>query len=364
MPGRDGEGLATGGLEGTEAHRIVAVRSNAILSLDKAETIAARRLRELAIRLRNDDAEAGTDRAPFDADRHFSERLAERMAALDAETAADEPAKPVPYAVSDALPLSALGLSVPLLPRPAPRAAAESVATPSADVSPDPSGKSTNADGADAGMPQSDPVQDDDAYPVFEPAVRLVDLIDQQRTLVTRLADMSLAEEAEPQIGLDVTALDGANLETAEAPEEPAREDAAVQGRSDAEELFEAATHTAEPLADDHADDALLPLAISAEQLIAALEAGPLAFQPDEPEEKQLAELILAERPTDEPRRNLADAEADGAERAPMIIERARAEMAALARSQPAPARHSGAVGFFAGLSLSMAAGIALYYAL
>jgi len=49
-----------------------------------------------------------------------------------------------------------------------------------------------------------------------------------------------------------------------------------------------------------------------------------------------------------------------------MIIERARAEMAAIANSEAAfrPARHSGAVGFFAGLSLSIAAGVVLYYTL
>ena len=48
-----------------------------------------------------------------------------------------------------------------------------------------------------------------------------------------------------------------------------------------------------------------------------------------------------------------------------MIIERARAEMAAIAASEAArPVRHSGAAGFFAGLSLSIAAGIVLYYTL
>ena len=49
-----------------------------------------------------------------------------------------------------------------------------------------------------------------------------------------------------------------------------------------------------------------------------------------------------------------------------MIIERARAEMTAIANGDIAlrPARPSGAVGFFAGLSLSIATGIVLYCAL
>ena len=53
MPGRDGNGIADGGTGAqTEgAHQIAVVQSRAILSLDKAESIAARRLRELAIRL-------------------------------------------------------------------------------------------------------------------------------------------------------------------------------------------------------------------------------------------------------------------------------------------------------------------------
>ena len=89
----------------------------------------------------------------------------------------------------------------------------------------------------------------------------------------------------------------------------------------------------------------------------------------NEPEEKPLplAERVIADRePAEFVRRDLPmDAEAEGAERAPMIIERARAEMAAIAASEAArPARHSGAVGFFAGLSLSIAAGIVLFYTL
>ncbi|MET0569229.1 MAG: hypothetical protein ABWZ74_09140, partial [Hyphomicrobiaceae bacterium] len=117
----------------------------------------------------------------------------------------------------------------------------------------------------------------------------------------------------------------------------------------------------------DAGDDALVPLAISAEQLIAALESGPSPFKGDEPEEKPLARTAIEDRePPEFARRDLIlDAGADSAERAPMIIERARAEMAAIAASEAMrPARHSGAVGFFAGLSLSIAAGIVLFYAL
>lgn len=367
MAGQDGEGLTTGGLEGTEAARIVAVRSNAILSFDKAETIAARRLRELAIRLRNDDSQAGTDRVPFDADRHFRERLAERMATLGVETPTTASGEPARYAVSDALSLSALGLTMPLLAGPSPRAAAGTdVDTPAGEVP----HRVTRSGAPDSDAYKSDVAEGDD-YPVFEPAVRLVDLIDKQRTLVTRLADMSLAEDVAPEVGIAVTTLGSSELETANAEAADAVERAvfahAVGERSDAEELFEAATHTAEPIQeDDTSDDALVPLAISAEQLIAALEAGPPSFKTDEPVpgEKQLAELRINDRP-DEPRRHHAGSDEDGAERAPMIIERARAEMAAIAASEAArPARQSGAVGFFAGLSLSIAVGIVLYYSL
>ena len=367
MPGRDGNGIATGGLDGTEgAHQIAAVRSNTILSLDKAESIAARRLRELAIRLGSDDADAGTDRAPFDADRHFRERLAERMAALGAEASADEPGRALPYAVSDALPLSALGLSLPLLPGPAASVTAETVAVLSDDrdddVSAGPSLDSADVDTSDTSDTRQPNASEGDTYPAFEPGVRLVDLISQQRTLVNRLADMSLAEEVAPQAGLDVTLLDSGTLETSDM------DPSVAPVRSDAEELFEAATHAAEPLGDQTDADALAPLAISAEQLIAALEAGPSSFQADEPAlaEKPLTELAPAvetRQPT-QPRRELTDVE--GAERAPMIIERARAEMTAIANGDIAlrSAPPSGAVGFFAGLSLSIAAGIVLYYTL
>jgi hypothetical protein len=372
MAGQDGEGLSTGGLEGTEAARIVAVRSNAILSFDKAETIAARRLRELAIRLRNDDAEAAaTDRVPFDADRHFRERLAERMAALGTDASATEAPAPIPYAVSDALSLNALGLSKPLLAAPLAKTAPKADATQADGTPAEPSLAAADTEKPNVDT-QGDPALDDD-YPVFEPAVRLVDLINQQRTLVTRLADMSLAEDVEADAGPDLTALGSGNVDAAIRDVADAvvvtELTGAVEARSDAEELFEAATHPAEPVQhDDAGDDALVPLAISAEQLIAALESGPSSFHEDEPKEKSLAESVLADRaPAEFVRRDLAmdpDAEAEGAERAPMIIERARAEMAAIAASEAVPARNSGAVGFFAGLSLSIAAGVVLYYTL
>jgi hypothetical protein len=372
MAGQDGEGLVTGGLEGTEAAQIVAVRSNAILSFDKAETIAARRLRELAIRLRNDDTQAGTDRVPFDADRHFRERLAERMATLGVETATTAPAEPVRYTVSDALSLSELGLSMPLLAGPAPRATAKIDVVQTDDAPADEMLLGVKRSGDPDAETQKSDVANDDDYPVFEPAVRLVDLINHQRTLVTRLADMSLAEDVEPEAGVDVTALGSGEFETVNAEAEDTVERFgladSVIARSDAEELFEAATHTAEPIQqDDASDDALVPLAISAEQLIAALEAGPSSFKADEPApgEKQLAELLINDRRSEEPRRHHAESDEEGADRAPMIIERARAEMAAIAASEAArPARQSGAVGFFAGLSLSIAVGIVLYYSL
>lgn len=362
MPGRDGNGIAVGGLDAREGgHQIAAVRSGAILSLDKAESIAARRLRELAIRL--GDADAGTDRAPFDADRHFRERLAERMAALGGEASAEEPAggRALPYAVSDALPLSALGLALPLLPGPTRSIAAEAQADDQGDDVADLLPLDSPAvDSSDTDAPQPDAAQDD-AYPVFMPAVRLVDLISQQRTLVNRLADMSLAEEVAPQAGLDVTALDGSTLEISD------RDASSTAGRSDAEELFEVATHAAEPLQGDHTDsDALVPLALSAEQLIAALEAGPSPFEADElvAGEKALAELSDDRQP--DPPARLEPADVEDTERAPMIIERARAEMTAIANGDIAlrAARPSGAVGFFAGLSLSIATGIVLYYTL
>jgi hypothetical protein len=369
MAGQDGEGLSTGGLEGTEAARIVAVRSNAILSFDKAETIAARRLRELAIRLRNDDAEAATDRIPFDADRHFRERLAERMATLGTDASATETPTPVPYAVSDALSLSALGVSKPLLAAPLAKTAPKGDATQAEGSPAEPSLAAADTEKPDVDA-QGDPALDDD-YPVFEPAVRLVDLINQQRTLVTRLADMSLAEDVEADVGPDLPALGSGEAEAAlrDVADAVVVTDltGAVEARSDAEELFEAATHSAEPVQhDDAGDDALVPLAISAEQLIAALESGPSSLHEDEPEEKPVAGPVIADRaPADFARHDLTlDAEAEGAERAPMIIERARAEMAAIAASEAAPARNSGAVGFFAGLSLSIAAGIVLYYTL
>jgi hypothetical protein len=219
-------------------------------------------------------------------------------------------------------------------------------------VSPD-----ENKSGADASSP--DKAQDGD-YPVFMPAVRLVDLINQQKTLVNRLADMSLAEEAAPQAGLDVTVLGSHATEIADL------DVSATPPRSDAEELFDVATHAAEPLRGDERDaGALVPLAISAEQLIAALESDPSPFQTDEP----IAENPPAELSDDRQPDPLVQSEpdhADDVERAPMIIERARAEMTAIANGDIAlrPARPSGAVGFFAGLSLSIATGIVLYCAL
>jgi hypothetical protein len=372
MAGQDGEGLSTGGLEGTEAARIVAVRSNAILSFDKAETIAARRLRELAIRLRNDDAQAATDRVPFDADRHFRERLAERMATLETDAGATESATSVPYAVSDALSLSALGLSKPLLAGPTAKPGPTTGDAQDDDAPAEPSLAATDDQGPGADAQET--AASDDDYPVFEPAVRLVDLINQQRTLVTRLAEMSLAEDVESDAAADLTALGRSDAEAAITDMAGTSDISSVSGtgeaRSDAEELFEAATHPAEPVQhDDAGDEALVPLAISAEQLIAALESGPSPLLGNEPEEKPLpsAERVIADRePAEFVRRDLPmDAEAEGAERAPMIIERARAEMAAIAASEAArPARHSGAVGFFAGLSLSIAAGIVLFYTL
>jgi hypothetical protein len=215
-----------------------------------------------------------------------------------------------------------------------------------------------DSSGAQAGSP--DEVQDGD-YPAFMPAVRLVDLINQQRTLVNRLADMSLAEEAAPQAGLDVRALDSNTTEVSDL------DVFATPARSDAEELFDAATHAAEPLEGEETEaGALVPLAISAEQLIAALESEPSPFKADEPVagEMPLADLPDDRQPDLQVRPEPADA--DDGERAPMIIERARAEMTAIANGDIAlrAARPSGAVGFFAGLSLSIATGILLYCAL
>ena len=121
MAGQDGEGLSTGGLDGTEAARIVAVRSNAILSLDKAETIAARRLRELAIRLATMMRKRPRTVCHLTPTATFANAWPSAWRRSETDAPRRSRPTPFPYAVSDALSLSALGLSMPLLAGPVAR---------------------------------------------------------------------------------------------------------------------------------------------------------------------------------------------------------------------------------------------------
>jgi hypothetical protein len=395
------------------------------LTLDEAENIAARRLRELAIRLGDDDNDSTSDEpglATFDADRHLRTRLARRIASIgssegkDAEDSAQsgkEGTRPLAetgvcarYAVSDALPLSAFGdglaalsLGRPELPAPA---IAEDETPSDGQIAYDLGSvellapaelDQVDGDTVDAASPQAD------AMP--ESAMRLVDLINEQRLLLDRLGRLGRIP-----------------LELAGAAEDVKPADTASQiARSDAEELFEFGTYAPEAARSrDTVDDSPDPVAMSAEQLIAALkETTPdeeedlepaVEFKPSPPIERvapSLLQELVDRRPDTSPRpqfvlyqpsllpglgttgarlapralsselaveeRRLLPAalESDPAsERPPIIIERARAEMAALANGTVplhAP-RPSAAIGFFAGLSLSLVLGVALYFML
>jgi len=332
------------------------------LSLDEAEGIAARRLRELAIRLSDGIAgEAGnkpeSDRQeapPFDADRHFRARLARRIADLSQDTAGKEAgdeavqpeaqsfsAEPLPYAVSDALDFSAFGERFSNLMH-TPRVEFVSLRTddaaehfePSLPYSLDP-----EPDGATL-EPQSGTLMSAlDAGATAAP-VSLVDLIQEQRTLLDRLSDLSLGQEVDdagaPGSKSDVNLAD---LAQSLAP------------IADAETV----APTVADLALEVSRNAAHPVRLSAEQLIAALEETvPLRNDGPEP---ALSQLSLKHAPA---------GPAAHADPSPMIIERARAEFTANGgrASAPQAVPPSGMVGFIAGLSLSMMIGAALYMVL
>lgn len=396
------------------------------LTLDEAENIAARRLQELAIRLGDDEAESPSDEpglATFDADRHLRTRLAQRMTSRypEADWADEEDGlsagglRPISemgvggrYVVSEALPLAAFGDSFAALATggrlalPAAAAVTAEDAAPandlqSAETQPRTEPDQTSGDTGDAASPARS-----DAMP--DSAMRLVDLIKEQRILLDRLGRLRAMPlgSAAPQGDTAVAA----------PSEEPSHET-----RSDAEELFVAGTYASESARSrDAAHEDPDPVSISAEQLIAALGRTP-------PEEEEVREHpVEAETfsPVAEATSNLLqdlvhrNAEAsprlqfvlhqpsplrefgDGAEvparplslglareerqllparelisdhapeRPPIIIERARAEMTALANGAAAAhvSQASAAIGFFAGLSLSIACGVVLYYML
>lgn len=334
--------------------RPLAERRAGSLSLDEAQDIAARRLRELAIRLGDEDVDDTDDdgdgnHAPFDADRHFRSRLAERIAGLEdrqPESGNSLKAHERTYSVTEALPLSAFGgrltalahvpSVVPALPAPQQIGFLEVL-----DGAIEAHDTETSAD-----SDKAEPTETSMTGAGAEREVRLADLIQEQRTLLNRLSAISLSyDETEPAPGDD-------------AMSDRARLDAAVDDfMADAEHLFDAGTHSAEPLRDEAAEieehDA--PAPISAEQLIAALKDTTASL-----EAQGGAQM--------EPRGGIASdlASYSNSDRPPIIIERARAELSALANGEIPQLRphHSGAVGFIAGLSLSVMIGIGIYFAL
>jgi hypothetical protein len=357
-----------------------------ILSLDEAEIIAARRLRELAIRLGdgdadNDDLSFAASEAPFNADRMFLDRLAERISSLGSnpvtaasseedhdldvdatgETAGAVPA--LPYMVTDALPLSAYGhtdFDTKLLPPPSAGDADTErpvFDTEQFDAALD--GLAANDGETAEHVPEMH--ADEAGVPVVAAnnsaeAARLVDLINEQRTLLNRLTYLSSTAEMPAPAFVSLDAL--ADILPASS-------------WSDAEQLFEAGTHKAEPVQvrESHVEEEEAPPPISAEELIAALGASPspVVTREPAPAAKILSDIRTVEKgePAAAPALQQRRMESSP-ERAPMIIERARAEMSAVANGEVrAPAkRPSGAIGFAAGLSLSLMVGIVLYHML
>ncbi|MGE5513252.1 MAG: hypothetical protein ACM31O_18635 [Bacteroidota bacterium] len=336
--------------------RPLAERRAGSLNLDEAQDIAARRLRELAIRLGDEDADdtdddGDGDHAPFDADRHFRSRLAERIAGLEdrqPEPGTSLKAHERTYSVTEALPLSAFGgrltalahvpSAVPALPAPQPQQIGF-LEVLDRTIEPHDSETTASSD-------KAEPTETFVTGAGDEREVRLADLIQEQRTLLDRLSAISLSYDDSEPAPLD------------DAMSDRARLDAAVDDfMADAEHLFDAGTHSAEPLRDEAAEieehDA--PAPISAEQLIAALKDA-------------TASLEAQGGPQMEPRGSTASdlASYSNSDRPPIIIERARAELTALANGEIPQLRphHSGAVGFIAGLSLSVMIGIGIYFAL
>lgn len=385
------------------------------MTLDEAESIAARRLEELAIRLGDGDTDSSDDEpglVTFDADRHLRTRLARRIASLDddddwrddARTAAgaETNLKPLAetgicarYVVTEALPLAAFGTGLAALstmrsgqPAPADDEAPVGAAEPMA-----------LAEGEQTGEGRDDALTQTVAA-VPDSAMRLVDLIKEQRLLLDRLGRLDglpWADASLPAVGLEEM------MARAQDPSEALR--------SDAEELFEAGTYAAP--SELEADDGPDPVSISAEQLIAALnQTTPDDEDQDKPEPEietasavegvasnllhdlvdreaaprlqfvlhqpnPLPGPVVAADPASRPvparafeqHRLLPAPDLTGdadPERSPIIIERARAEMSALANG--AGSLHavppSAAIGFFAGLSLSLVCGVMLYFVL
>lgn len=401
------------------------------MTLDEAENIAARRLRELAIRLGDDDTDSANDEpglATFDADRHLRTRLARRIASngsserADAadDTRAESRVRPLAetgvcarYLVSEALPLAAFGDGLAALATG--RLGQLALSPPANEEAPVSAlGLLARADQDQAGGDAADDSLWRTPDVVPDSALRLVDLIKEQRLLLDRLGrleGLTLADAAAPA---------GDLADTARA------EDLSEVGRSDAEELFEAGTYAPQSARSHEAEDeGLDPVSISAEQLIAALEettledeekpepaaevappafidgaasnllqelvdgepeAGPrLQFVLHQPSPlpgpangadhaaRSLSGLVFEERrllpaqdlaARDLPAQDLSTELAP--ERSPIIIERARAEMTALANGAGLlhPPPPSAVVGFFAGLSLSLVCGAMLYVVL
>lgn len=377
------------------------------LTLDEAENIAARRLQELAIRLDSGDAEQANEEpglAAFDADRHLRARLARRIVSLGGEdessddsSAVDKPQSSAQrglclrYAVSEALPLSAFGEGLAALSHVRAELPEPARILPEIEDLDTENPEEPAPERASAIEPETEGeeklFQASEAMP--DSAMRLVDLIRQQRLLLDRLGRLK-----------EFAAVDAADV-TPAAEEVPG--EATSNIRSDAEELFEAGTYASEAAVDDDPG----PVTISAEQLIAALrapkpaeeeEAAPVTILKPKPEIDPVADNRfhdLVHRDSDsEPRPHFtlhqpgalpsfgtdlgaldrarklpmapelaSDA---GPERPPIIIERARAELTALANGTGAPqaAQPSAAIGFFAGLSLSLVCGMALYFML
>jgi len=381
MPIRDG-GVTQGGgeLEVASKNAIVggpvdpdaAAETNRLLTLDEAEIIAARRLRELAIRL-GDGVDDGFDNAsaPFDADRMFRDRLAVRISSLAtsaSESAAetgddaadfatgDEPqSAESPYAITEAQPLTAYGAGVLALYGPQgrlllpPPPAVEAPQDRSAEVSVEEDLLANHGEASAGHIGEGAAAAEQQPETSDRPAdttMRLVDLINEQQTLLNRLAYLS----TEAGFGGDAARGLEALLQAGTL--------------SDAEQLFETGTYKAEPIKAGMEDAEDAPLPISAEQLIAALEgaaqAKPIFEEPRSgslPQDKDAPGVAAArETPVQRPRKD----------RAPMIIERARAEMTAIANGEivQQQAQPRGFFGFFAGLSLSLALGAALYHLL
>jgi hypothetical protein len=367
------------------------------LTLVEAEDIAARRLHDLAIRLNTEESEEAADEPgaqrdaapPFDADRHFRARLAKRIADLSNDNSASldevpetEPHEeseasedsthvpvllPPPYAVSEARlddfgeRFSTLLRSASLQsPSHAPYALELASEHPSLDSETE-EPAAAEGDGERRSLTQaiadSAAVEPTGNEPVdmLAPAVRLVDLIREQRTLLDRLADLSLSHDA---------IADDKPVEHSDAGP-----DATVLLHADASAEAADAGHDGTDTGHDE-DDPSHPVTISAEELIAALKTTmPVRYEEPEP---ALSELQIRQREDDgadalDMHHEATPSPADHtSERPPMIIERARAERSALETSvaiRPAPAP-SGAVGFIAGLSLSMVIGTILYVVL